>query len=187
MRNDRGLPLEPDHGGPDEGHSPHIPDLPSFQLTTPPPPPPSDASRHRLVPASPSIASAQLSSRDHDWSSARLSLPMPHSTSGHVQQWTPPGLLGTHDPNHSHTLATTSHGQSSSYNHSQEVSIADWSDPQSAIVPVHNIVHRTTSHRPLVLEEILPRDTAVYMVSLYFDYVGRVPRGSGLARLRALG
>lgn len=171
---DKVLPLDSDREDHDEGHSPYAPHLPSFQLTTPPR---SRSSEPKLLThgqQSPSVSTPQQTTRDHDWSAARLSLPMPQTTSHQVQQWTPPALPPIHEQLRANSLLNSSHASSSSYPQNQGMATS-WSDAQTAIVPAQRVVHRGASHLSLVLEDTLPRDTAVYMVSLYFDYV-RIPK-----------
>jgi len=49
--------------------------------------------------------------------------------------------------------------------------LMDWNSVERAQVP-NGTRPESSNHRRLALEEVIPRDTAVYMISLYFDYVG---------------
>jgi hypothetical protein len=49
--------------------------------------------------------------------------------------------------------------------------LPEWNSVERADVPGGTRSGLSNHHR-LALEEVIPRDTAVYMISLYFDYVG---------------
>jgi hypothetical protein len=49
--------------------------------------------------------------------------------------------------------------------------LPDWTSVEQAHAPI-GTRSRSSNHHRLALEEVIPRDTAVYMISLYFDYVG---------------
>jgi hypothetical protein len=48
--------------------------------------------------------------------------------------------------------------------------VLEWNSDERARVP-RGIRSGASNHHRFALDEVLPRDTAVYMISLYFDYV----------------